>query len=67
MILLEEWKQRVVRDGMEYYVASDGEEYKIGLTGTCLSCHPNKDEFCDQCHDYVGVEPNCWNCHIEGE
>ena len=67
MILLEEWKRRVVRDGMEYYVASDGKEYKIGLTGTCLSCHPNKAEFCDQCHDYAGIEPDCWNCHIEGE
>ena len=67
LILLEEWKHRVVRDGMEYYVASDGKDYKIGLTGTCLSCHPNKAEFCDQCHDYAGIEPNCWSCHVEGE
>jgi len=67
MLLLEEWRARVVRDGIETYVASDGKEYEMSLTGTCLSCHPNKAEFCDQCHDYAGIKPGCWNCHIEGE
>ena len=67
MILLEEWKKRVVRDGIETYVAGDRKEYEISLTGTCLNCHSNKTEFCDQCHDYAGIEPNCWDCHVEGE
>jgi len=63
MKLLDSWKETVVRDGIRTYVASDGKEYTISLTGTCLSCHPNKAEFCDQCHDYVGRTPYCWNCH----
>jgi len=29
----------------------------------CISCHPSRAEFCDKCHSYVGVQPECWNCH----
>jgi hypothetical protein len=67
MILLDEWRGRVVRERINTYVASDGIEYEISLTGTCLSCHSNKPEFCDQCHDYAGIDPSCWDCHTEGE
>ena len=69
MDLLDQWKISVVREGIRTYTASDGKEYDISLTGTCLSCHPNKAEFCDQCHNYLGVTPYCWDCHIvpEGE
>jgi hypothetical protein len=67
MHLLDEWRQMVVRDGEHTYVASDGQEYDISLTDTCMKCHPNKAEFCDQCHDYAGVTPNCWECHVAPE
>lgn len=30
----------------------------------CQRCHPNREVFCNSCHEYVGVEPECWNCHI---
>jgi hypothetical protein len=63
MDLLDQWRQMVVRDSEHIYVASDGQEYEISLTDTCMKCHPNKEEFCDQCHDYAGVQPNCWDCH----
>jgi len=64
MILLDDWKTMVVRDGISTYVASDGKTYNISLSGTCLSsCHPNKLEFCDSCHTYVGTSPPCWSCH----
>jgi len=63
MQLLIDWKDSVVRQGIRTYVASDGEEYTMSLTNTCLECHPNKAEFCDQCHDYAGVQPYCWDCH----
>lgn len=63
MQLLEEWRQSVVRDGTRMYVASDGKKYDISLTNTCMKCHSNKKEFCDQCHNYAGVSPNCWDCH----
>lgn len=63
MHLLDEWRQMVVREGERTYIASDGKEYEISLTDTCMKCHSNKKEFCDQCHDYAGVTPNCWDCH----
>jgi len=61
--LLNDWKKSVVREGDSIFVASDGQEYEMSLTGTCLSCHSNKAEFCDQCHSYAAVTPGCWNCH----
>jgi len=30
-----------------------------------MDCHNNKTKFCDQCHNYAGVSPYCWECHIE--
>ncbi len=65
MKLLDEWRDKSVREGIKTYVASDGKEYEISLSGTCLDCHSNKPEFCDQCHDYAGIAPYCWDCHIE--
>jgi len=67
--LLHDWKQSVVREGNSIYVASDGQEYEMSLSGTCLNCHSNKAEFCDQCHSYTAVNPDCWSCHklLEGE
>jgi len=67
MSLLNDWRDSVVREGNRTYIASDGKEYNISLTGTCLSCHSNKAEFCDQCHNYVEVKPNCWDCHNQPE
>jgi len=63
MDLLDNWRESAVRQGNRTYVASDGQEYEMSITGTCLDCHPNKSGFCDQCHDYVGVKPDCWDCH----
>lgn len=63
MRLLSDWREAVVRQGVRTYVSSDGKEYNISLVGTCLDCHSNKAEFCDRCHSYAGVEPNCWACH----
>ena len=63
MKLIDDWRRLAVREGNHTYIASDGKEYFISMTGTCLSCH-NKDTFCDPCHSYEGVTPNCWSCHI---
>jgi len=63
MKLLDSWRNQAVRGGNYTYVASDGKEWDIALTGTCLACH-DKAEFCDQCHSYEGVTPDCWSCHI---
>jgi hypothetical protein len=65
MVLLNEWREMVVRGRDRVHVAPDGKEYEISLSNTCMECHPNRKEFCQQCHDYVGVDPYCWDCHIE--
>ncbi len=83
MTLLNEWRNTVVRGGNRTYTASDGREYYMGLarptepellrlqtglpSGACLSCHTDKSVFCDTCHSYSGVEPECWSCHVSGE
>jgi hypothetical protein len=65
MKMLDEWRQSVVRDDQRYYKSSGGKVYYKGLQTTCMDCHSNKSKFCDQCHDYMGVDPYCWECHIE--
>ncbi len=69
MDLLVDWREDVVRDGERVYTstsgANKGEKYVMSLSGTCLDCHENKQEFCNRCHDYMGVAPYCWDCHIE--
>ncbi|MFH0811176.1 MAG: sulfate reduction electron transfer complex DsrMKJOP subunit DsrJ [Pseudomonadota bacterium] len=65
MQLLNEWRDRALRDGNRTYVASDGRKYNISLQNTCLKCHSNPKKFCNECHNYVSVRPYCWDCHIE--
>ena len=65
MQLLMTWRDIVVREGKTTYTSEDNEEYNISLTKTCLSCHHKKETFCDRCHDYAHVRPNCWKCHVE--
>ena len=67
MLLLNNWRNEVVRNGNRVYVASDGKQYNISLTLTCLKCHPNKTQFCDECHNYTAVTPKCWDCHVVPE
>ena len=65
MDLLNEWRDEVVREGNRIYTSPNGKEFEMSLTKTCTNCHYNKTEFCDQCHDYLGVTPYCWDCHVE--
>jgi hypothetical protein len=65
MDVITEWRDQVIREGNRIYVDHKGREHLMSLTGTCLGCHQNKAEFCDQCHSYVGVSPYCWDCHNE--
>ena len=64
MEILADWKVHVVRYNQDVFVSKDGKKYEMSLQNTCLKCHSNYDEFCKKCHDYNGVEPNCWNCHV---
>jgi len=65
MDLLMTWRDTVVREDRRTWTAPDGKTHTISLTGTCLRCHDNKAEFCDKCHDYAGVTPYCWDCHVD--
>ncbi len=64
MDLLNQWRDAVVRDDMRMYKTADGKKVEISLTNTCLGCHSNKTQFCDECHEYLAVKPYCWDCHI---
>jgi hypothetical protein len=63
MTLLDNWRNEVVRENKKIYINSRGEHFQKSLTGTCLKCHSNKEEFCDNCHKSVGVKPYCFDCH----
>lgn len=64
MKMLNAWRDEVVREGQREYTAKDGRKFEKSLTGTCLQCHSNKEQFCDRCHNYVGAKPTCYNCHV---
>jgi hypothetical protein len=65
MDLLNTWRDDVVRKGDRNHTDPKGKQYDKSLSRTCMSCHSNKADFCDQCHDYAGVTPYCWDCHVE--
>lgn len=64
-VLLDDWRDGLVREGETEYVASSGERYTVSLTGTCMECHDNRETFCVRCHEYADVDPICWDCHVE--
>ena len=67
MKLLSTWRDSAVREGRRSYTSTDGRVSAISISGNCLRCHENKAQFCDRCHNYIGVKPACWNCHIASE
>jgi len=64
MKFLNAWRDEAVREGVRLYKAKDGRTFEKSLTGTCLQCHSNKEQFCDRCHNYVDVKPSCYHCHL---
>ncbi len=64
MVLLNEWRDDVLRNGDRVAVTVDGKEYRKGLQLACMQCHSNKEKFCDSCHEYASVKPYCWDCHL---
>lgn len=68
MDMLNTWREEVVREGKRDFVAFGGTDhekvYNKSLTLTCLHCHTNKTTFCDKCHNYLDVDPTCWDCHV---
>ena len=64
MDLLNDWRDEVVRESDRVHVDEHGNRFEKSLTNTCLDCHADKAGFCDQCHNYMGVDPYCWDCHV---
>lgn len=67
MQMLVDWRESVVRDAQREFVNPEGKKFVASLSNTCLDCHSNKTQFCDQCHNYVAVTPNCFGCHLTKE
>ncbi len=64
MQMLNQWRDSVVRNADRVYVNSQGRSFTMSFQNTCMNCHSNKKDFCDKCHNYLGVKPYCWGCHI---
>jgi [DsrC]-trisulfide reductase subunit J len=75
MQMLVDWRENVIRSyepghpqaDDRIFVNPEGKKYLASLSNTCLNCHSNKSQFCDQCHNYVSVVPNCFGCHQDKE
>lgn len=65
MVLLNEWRDEVVRDENRKLIEVDGVQYKKSLQMGCMKCHPDRKKFCDECHTYTAVDPFCWDCHYQ--
>ncbi|MCX6641706.1 MAG: sulfate reduction electron transfer complex DsrMKJOP subunit DsrJ [bacterium] len=65
MNLLNQWRDTVVRQDVRVYTTVDGRKFNMSLTNTCLDCHPNRENFCNRCHNYLAVNPYCWDCHVD--
>lgn len=72
MDMLNQWRDKVVRFDERIYKKEDGTYFmldgkpaEMSLSHTCMNCHANKEDFCDQCHNYLDVKPYCWDCHVE--
>jgi len=62
--LLDQWRH-FVSDGTRRFAPKEDKVYTMSLQLACMDCHSNKAKFCDECHNYMGVTPYCWECHIE--
>ncbi len=65
MQMLIDWREAVVRHGNRQFINPQGKKFTVSLSNTCMECHSNKTKFCDQCHNFVAVTPNCWGCHLD--
>ncbi len=68
MVLLNKWRDEVIREGKRELVETvDGKMVEKSLQNGCMGCHVSKVKFCDRCHDYANVKPYCWDCHLVPE
>jgi len=64
MTMLNSWRDDAVRGPARKFVAVGGKSVAMSLSQGCMGCHRDRAEFCDRCHNYAGVSPDCWDCHV---
>ena len=57
MDLLHEIRDEVMREGKRGSI----------LLNNCRGCHVSKTQFCNKCHNIVGVVNDCFSCHYYPE
>ena len=65
MVVLNDWRNEVVREDNRKLIEVDGKQYTKSLQLGCMTCHPDRKKFCDECHTYAEVAPFCWECHFQ--
>ncbi len=65
MVLLDNWRNEVVREEKRKMIDVEGKPYAKSLQMGCMKCHPDQKKFCDECHTYADVDPFCWDCHFQ--
>ena len=61
-----EWMKRNHMDFLKHkreVTVREGERIRNESLFQCSTCHTNRTQFCDRCHHYVGVDPDCFQCH----
>lgn len=66
MDMLNNWRDLVVRQDIRY-MDFQGGKMEMSLSKSCMKCHQSKVDFCDECHNYLDVNPYCWDCHVAPE
>ena len=58
-VRLHHWEElRRIREDVIRY----GKRDEKGLYA-CQNCHKSRANFCDRCHNSVGLTPDCFDCH----
>ncbi len=61
-----EWMRRNHMDFLKHnrdLAVREGIRVKDDSLKNCTTCHTSREKFCDRCHAYAGIEPNCFECH----
>ncbi|MBF0182947.1 MAG: hypothetical protein HQM06_00955 [Magnetococcales bacterium] len=61
-----EWMRRNHMDFLKHnrdMAVREGVRVTSDSLKNCTTCHTSREKFCDRCHTYAGVAPNCFECH----
>ena len=62
----KEWMRRNHMDFLKHrrvLTVREGVRVRSESFKNCVRCHTSREKFCDRCHAYAGVAPNCFECH----